>query len=218
MNETEYKRLFQACRRLDDGPDYRMENYALNVTNTAIDFMARVETVNAAMQYYVDNVGYKSHRKLKELVDSYPNTKKGNMDLASRLWNNNMWTRAKFMRVLLGEFELRGIRGQKSLTRWLADADFEEDVKGQFKSRHRSEGKTGYHSMGFALFNWLCLRCGIDTIKPDVHVLDFVEEAIGRRPTPRECVESLTKIASQQNRQCYSLDSAIWHLRHDRKR
>ena len=217
MNDAEYDTLYQACLHLDDGPDYRMNNYALNVINTALDFMSRVETVNSAMQYYSDNVGYKSHRKLKELIDSYPNTKTGNMALASYLWNNNMWTRAKFLRVLLNEFEQRGIRGQKSLTRWLADADFEEDIKGQFKSRYRNQGRAGYHSLGFALFNWLCLRCGIDTIKPDVHVINFVEEAIGRTPTSRECVESLTKIASEQNRQCYSLDSAIWHWRHDRK-
>lgn len=212
MNKSEYRRLFSACHRLDDGPDYRMNNYALNVINTALDFQLLVETVDSAMQNYSDKVGYKSHRKLKELVDSYPNTKKGNMSLASHLWNNQMWTRAKFLRVLLREFELRGIRGQKSLTRWLADADFRKDVKRQFKSRHRSKGKTGYHGIGIALFHWLCLRCGIDTIKPDVHVLKFVERAIGRRASPEECVETLTRIAREQHRKCYRLDAAIWHL------
>ena len=208
MNEAEYKRLFKECRRLDDGPDYRENNYALNMINTALDFMAHVEAVNIAMRYYKKNVGYKSHRKLKELVDSFPNTKKGNMALASHLWSNNMWTRAKFLRVLLKEFEKRGIRGQKSLTRWLADANFEHDIKGKFKSRD--------HSMGIAIFHWLCLRCGIDTIKPDVHVLNFVKKVIGRKPTPQECVESLTRIANQQRRKCYSLDSAIWHRQRDR--
>ena len=209
MNDAEYKRLFQACRRLDDGPDYRMNNYALNVINTALDFMSRVETVNSAMRYYRENVGYKSHKKLKELVDSFPNTKRGNMALASHLWSNNMWTRAKFLRVLLKEFEDRGIRGQKSLSRWLADADFNKDIKGKIKSPD--------HSIGIALFHWLCLRCGIDTIKPDVHVLNFVEGIIGRRTMPQECVESLTEIARQQNRKCYRLDAAIWHLQRDSK-
>lgn len=215
MNKSEYRRLFQACHRLDDGPDYRMNNYALNVINTALDFQSRAETVNSAMQHYRDNVGYRSHRKLKELVDSYPNTKTGNMGLASHLWDNQMWTRSKFLRVLLREFEQRGIRGQKSLTRWLADADFREDVEGQFKSRYRSEGKIGYHGMGIALFHWLCLRCGIDTIKPDVHVLTFVEKAIGRRASPKECVEALKKVATEQHRKCYRLDAAIWHLQRD---
>ena len=216
MNEAEYKRLFKACQRLDDGPDYRENNYALNVINTAIDFMMNVKAVNAAMRYYQNNVGYKSHRKLKALVDSFPNTKKGNMALASLLWSNNMWTRAKFLRVLLKEFDKRGIRGQKSLARWLADADFEHDIKGKFKSQHHSMGHSRGHSMGFAIFHWLCLRCGIDTIKPDVHVLNFVEEVIGRKPTPQECVEALTGIANQQRRECYSLDSAIWHRQRDR--
>lgn len=208
MNEAEYRRLFKECRRLDDGPDYRENNYALNMINTALDFMAHVEAVNAAMRYYKNNVGYKSHRKLKELVDSFPNTKKGNMALASCLWSNNSWTRAEFLRVLLEEFDKRGIRGQKSLGRWLADADFAHDIKGKFKSRH--------HSMGIAIFHWLCLRCGIDTIKPDVHVMNFVEDVIGRKPTPQECIEALTRIANQQSRECYSLDSAIWHRQRDR--
>lgn len=210
MNEAEYKHLFKECRRLDDGPDYRENNYALNMINTALDFMLHVEAVNAAMKNYKNKVGYKSHRKLKELVDSFPNTKKGNMALASRLWSNNMWTRAKFLRVLLKEFDKRGIRGQKSLSRWLADANFEHDIKGKFKSRD--------HSMGIAIFHWLCLRCGIETIKPDVHVLNFVTEVIGRKPTPQECVEALTRIANQQRRECYSLDSAIWHRQRDRRK
>ena len=188
MNEAEYKHLFKECRHLDDGPDYRENNYALNMINTALDFMMPVKAVNAAMKYYKNNIGYKSHRKLKELVDSHPNTEKGNKALASCLWSNNMWTRAEFLRVLLKEFDKRGIRGQKSLARWLADADFTHDIKGKFKSR--------YHSMGFAIFHWLCLRCGIDTIKPDRHILNFVEEVIGRKTTPRECVESLTRIAN----------------------
>ena len=171
MNDAEYKALYEACRQLDDGPDYRMSNYAMNLINTALDFMSNVETVNSAMSYYQENIGYSSHRGLKGVVDQFLDTKRGNMQLAQHLWCNNMWTRAKFLRVLLQQFEIRGVRGQRSLARWLRNADFERDIKGQFKSRE--------HSIGIALFHWLCLRCGIDTIKPDTHVLKFVADAIG---------------------------------------
>ena len=207
MNQEDYNALFEACLQLDDGPDYRMNNYALNVINIALDFQSRVETVNSAMIYYENHVGYRSHRKLKKLVESFPNTKRGHQRLARRLWSNNMWTRAEFLRVLLEEFDIRGIRGQKSLTRWLTNADFKRDVKGQFKSEH--------HSVGIALFHWLCLRCGIDTIKPDVHILDFVESVIGRRAKPDECIAALVEIAREQHRECCRLDSAIWHLQRD---
>lgn len=66
--------------------------------------------------------------------------------------------------------------------------------------------------MGLAIFQWLQLRCGIDTIKPDVHVLRFVKNTIGRKATPTEASSSLNAIAIETGREAYRLDSAIWHL------
>ena len=203
MNDTEYADLYAACHKLDDGPDYRMNNYALNLINTVLDFQLPVNAVNAAMCFYQKNIGYSSHRGLRSVVDYFPNTSRGNKQLSSCLWDNNMWTRAKFLRVLLDEFEARDIRGQQSLTRWLENAEFEQDVKGQFRSSH--------HSMGIAIFHWLCLRCGIDTIKPDTRILQFVATAIGRRAYPQESLEALVRIAHEQGRKARLLDSAIWN-------
>jgi len=207
MNTTEYRELYRACRRLDDGPDYRMENYALNLINTALNFQSNVKTVNKAMCHYQGNIGYRSHRKLKGIVNNFPNTEHGNKCLSRYLWSNNMWTRAKFLRELIHQFELRGIRGQQSLTQWLRNADFDRDIKGQFRTDH--------HSMALALFHWLCLRCGIDTIKPDVHVINFVSDVIGRQASAEESVQALTRIAKEQGRKAYLLDSAIWHYHRD---
>ena len=208
MNNSEYAALYGACQELKDGPDYRMDNYALNLINTVLDFQLPVKAVNAAMQFYKKNIVYSSHRGLKSVVDDFPNTNRGNKRLSSCLWDNNMWTRAKFLRVLLDEFEARGIRGQKSLTRWLENADFERDVEGQFRSAD--------HSMGIAIFHWLCLRCGIDTIKPDTRVLQFIETAIGRRASPQESLEALVRIAREQGREARLLDSAIWNVQQSR--
>lgn len=209
MNDSEYAALYKACQRLNDGPDYRMDNYALNLINTALDFQSHVKAVNDAMEFYRKNISYSSHRGLKSVVDSFPNTNRGNKRLSSHLWDNNMWTRAEFLRVLLDEFEARGIRGQKSLTRWLKNADFKQDVKGQFKSTH--------HSVGIAIFHWLCLRCGIDTIKPDTWVLKFVETTIRRSASPEESLEALKLIAREQGREAYLLDSAIWNAQRNRE-
>ena len=207
MIGKEYKALYQACRQLADGPDYRMSNYALNLINTALDFQFNVEAVNKAMCHYRENIDYSSHRGLKSVVVQFQNTNRGNTRLAQHLWSNNMWTRAKFLRVLLHQFEIRGIRGQQSLTRWLSNADFEQNIRGQFRTTH--------HSMGIALFHWLCLRCGIDTIKPDTHVINFVTDTIGRRASAEESVQGLTRIAQEQGRMAYLLDSAIWHYQRD---
>ena len=209
MNDAEYTDLYKACQQLDDGPDYQMNNYALNIINIVLNFQLHVTAVKTATCFYQNNIGYNSHRGLRSVVDCFPNTNRGNKHLASCLWDNNMWTRAKFLRVFLDEFEARGIRGQVSLRRWLENADFERDVKGQFKSTH--------HSMGIAIFHWLCLRCGIDTIKPDTWVLQFVATAIGRRASPKESLEALVRIAQGQGREARLLDSAIWNAQRKRE-
>lgn len=207
MKNIEYKKLYSECERLADGPDYRMSNYALNVINTALDFQQNVVSVNKAMNYYDANMGYRSHRGLKGIISEFPNSERGNRRLSQELWSNNMWTRAQFMRVLLNEFETRGIKGQRSLEKWLRTADFDRDVKGQFRSEH--------HSMGFAIFHWLCLRCGIETIKPDTHILNFVSNSIGRKVRGPEAVDLLMKVSNQQHRKPYLLDAAIWHHQRD---
>ena len=207
MKNSEYKNLYQACHQLVDGPNYRRSNYALNLINTAIDFQMNVVAVIKAMDYYSENIGFKSHRGLKKVVQRFPNTEKGNKRLSQHLWANNMWTRAEFLRVLINEFEARGVKGQKSLEKWLRKADFKRDIKGQFRSSH--------HSIDFALFHWLCLRCGIDTIKPDLHIINFVSNSIGRKASPNECVEALMRISKEQNRKAYLLDAAIWNYQRD---
>ena len=217
MNKQEYNNLYQACRRLADGPDNRMSHYARNLINTALDFQMKVEVVLEAEKFYLENVGYESHGYLKREVEYFPNTRKGNIRLARHLWSTNHWTRAKFLRMLLVEFENRGIRGQKSLERWVREADFDRDVKRQFCIKYRNGNRTGYHSMGLTLFHWLCLRCGIDTVKPDTHILNFVSTCIGRRSNPKEAAKYLTRIAEEQGREARLLDSAIWHSQRDRE-
>src|SRR4051812_7882183 len=83
--------------------------------------------------------------QLKRVLKNFPNTQKGNRELAQTLWRNNHWTRAKFLRMLVSCFDEMGITNQKSLTDWLRQADFDRDVKGQFK--------TAEHSMGITIFN-----------------------------------------------------------------
>ena len=75
MNKKEYKMLHRACKRLKDGPDYRMNHYALILVNTALDFRARVEMVGKAQMHYKRQVGYK-YPDLKRKMERFPNTKK----------------------------------------------------------------------------------------------------------------------------------------------
>ena len=66
--------------------------------------------------------------------------------------------------------------------------------------------------MGPAIFEWLRLRVGIPTIKPDVHVLRFVKAYIKRNPKEDETVKALVSIATELRIRPHQLDSANWHL------
>ncbi len=203
LTNREIQKLRTKCNKLKDGPDYRINDYVKNLLNTALDFQMLVSTVTSAMDYYEENHGYRTHKKLKEFVAEFPNTKKGNLQLANSLWGNNHWSRAKFLRKIISEFDQRGIRGQQSLKKWINTADYESDIKGKFKTKE--------HSIAIGLFQWLRLRVGVDTVKPDVHIINFVSESIERRASQVEALESLLEVAKQTNRKASLLDAAIWH-------
>jgi hypothetical protein len=115
LTKREVQKLRTECNKLEDGPDYRVNDYVTNLLNTVLDFQMKVRPLSTAMEYYEENHGYRTHKKLKSFIETFPNTKKGNLRLANALWNNNHWSRAKFLRMLLTEFENRGIKGQQSL-------------------------------------------------------------------------------------------------------
>ena len=82
-------------------------------------------------------------------------------------------------------------------------------MKGQFRTEE--------HSIGDVLFHWLQLRCGVDTVKADVHVIKFVSDAVGRRVTAAEAKRGVMAVAKDSGRRASLLDSAIWHSQHDRR-
>jgi hypothetical protein len=178
LTHTEYSALVAACRELRSGPDYRCNDYVTNLINTVLDFQMHTEVVGRSIAFFHANHTIRSHRKLLSIVNHFPDTKSGNLRLAEHLWGYRHWTRAKFLREILAQFDSRGIRGQESLRRWFTNAEFDRDVKGNFKTKE--------HSIGIALFHWLQLRLGVDTVKPDVHILRFVSDAIGRKASRKE--------------------------------
>lgn len=206
LTKGELRKLRKRCDKLPDGPDYRANDYVTNLFLTALDFHMRVETVEKALEYFRENHGFRTHKRLKTYLRAFPNTKEDNLELANSLWNNDLWSRAKFLRKLVKEFEARDVKDQKSLRKWIKSANFERDVEGKFKLKNP---KT--HSIGFTLFSWLQLRLGVPTVKPDVHVVRFVSNAVGRKVSKKETSESLRLVAEQTEREPALLDSAIWH-------
>jgi hypothetical protein len=208
LTPHELTRLRKKCDQLDDGPDYRCKDYVENLLNSALDFRMRAKTFDAAMNYFKKTHGAKNHQDLKDLLMSYSDTQRGNHSLAKSLWNNNHGSRAKFLRKIIQFLEDRGVKDQESLDHWVNAAIFETHVKGQLKTKE--------HSIGYTLFQWLRVRCGANTVKPDVRVLKFVSNVIGRKVNPVEAVTALETVAKDSNRRANRLDAAIWHFMDNR--
>ena len=152
LTPDEMLKLRKACDQLDDGPDYRCTDYIYNLLNTALDFYMSSKTADAAISYFNKTHAVKNLRDMKVLVSQYADTPEGNKSLAKFLWNNNHWSRAKFLRKLIDFFEKKGATDQSSLDEWVNRADFEKDIKNKLK--------TDEHSIGYMLFQRLRVRCG----------------------------------------------------------
>jgi len=200
-SDSEYQALLQKCRELPPAQgNYRVTDYVENLLLTVVDFQMHTTAVVRAMQHF------KAHAKtdvpdlaaLKALFAQYSDDQAGNTALAKRLWGYHLWTRAAMLRRLVEFFESQGVTDQPSLERWAAQAEFKTHFAGRVKG------------LGFAVFHWLVIRQGVESIKPDVHVLRFVETAIGRPPKDWEAVQMLVRTAGDLGMPVHQLDWAIW--------
>lgn len=177
---------------------------------TALDFQMNVGVVDNSMRHF--HLRYRKINRLEALervVRQYPDTKRGNMELARELWGNSHWTRAEFLRELIRAFRQRGVYNERTLLRWLKPASqhtrdfFEREVKGQFT--------TGRHSVGRVLFDWLRLRCGQDAIKADLRVRRFVDSAVKRTVSADVAADALMRLSRKLKVHPYQVDSIVWH-------
>ena len=84
------------------------------------------------------------------------------------------------------------------MERWTEKATFEEDFKGQVKGA------------GLQIFQWLRMRTGQPTIKPDTHIRRFVEQIINRTVSDEEIINGLEEVAKSMGILAHLLDSRIW--------
>ena len=200
ITKEEFQALVDECKELPESGEYLVDDYIDNLFLTVLDFQMREITINKAFDYYRENVRseVKDHNSLKAVLSDYPNDKEGNSQVAQYLWENNHWKRIELLRRFVKYFEEQMITTQRKLKRWAEKADFEKDFKGKV------------HGADIAIFKWLVMRLGVETVKPDVWIHRFIEETIGRKLSNEKAVEVLEKVAEKIGMETHRLDWRIW--------
>lgn len=172
----------------------------MNLFETVLDYQMSTTAVVRALQHYRDQRWdeIRTGDDLEAVMARFAENQEGNTALAQHLWGYNMWTRAQQLRDLSAYFRKIGVTSQESLRRWAKSSKFKRDFQGRVKG------------LGIAVYHWLVMRQGVDTVKPDVHVRRFAEEAVGRVLSDEDVVEVVTKAAHQLGLRAYELDWAIW--------
>lgn len=142
----------------------------------------------------------------KQCLGRFPDDDAGNKTLAKTLTGYELWTRFGLLRSLVSFLESIGIDDLEGLRAWALEADFRRDF--EERVRYVAGGRT--HGLGPTVFNWLVMRLGVETVKPDVRLRRFVEGAIGRTVSDAEIVESVATVATRLGMSPRTLDCSIW--------
>jgi hypothetical protein len=194
-------RLAEAARVVPPAQGVYLESdFVMNMLATVVDFQTHTTAVERALGHFRsrrwDEV--RTIDDLKAVFARFPADQAGNTALAEFLWGYKMWTRANMLRGLVAFFDGIGVRDQVALVSWAAGADFRRDFEGRVRG------------LGPAVFQWLVMRQGVETVKPDVHVRRFAEAVLGRRLNDDDLVAVVTGAALSLGVKAYELDWAIW--------
>lgn len=201
VNDGDVRRVCEACRCLPEPEgDYLVDDFLTNLVATVVDFQTHTTTVERALEHFTEEVRptLAGLDDLIALMGRFPDDQDGNTALALHLWNYRMWTRAGMLRNLVAYFVSVGVTDRTTLRRWADSADFDRDFKGRVRG------------LGRAVFQWLVMRQGIDTIKPDVHVHRFLATVLGRPVSDTEAIDLIVAAARRLGCPAHRLDWSIW--------
>ena len=183
-------------------PNRAPVDYMLDLMETVINFHVRVEVVLSSLGHFRVQAQRQqqiyTHGDLKALLARFPDDEEGNKAASQLLWGNFMWTRIALLRKLMAFFESVGVTDQASFHAWAARSTFERDFKDRVKG------------LGIAVFHWLQIRSHVDSVKPDVHVLNFGKRVIGRRVSEKVLVDAISQIAPLVGQSMATVDVTVW--------
>lgn len=201
LTPTEHTLLVAKCRELQPAKgNYLVKDYVRNMILTVLDYNMKTKAVERADAFFAANNGrtITTHEQLKATLQRYPETKDGNTQAAMFLWNYRFWTRVQQLRGLLDYFETRGVTTQVNLEEWARTSEFKRDFEKKVPG------------LAIAVYQWLVMRQGVETVKPDVHVRRFAEEALARHLRDAELVVGFEAVAKELSLKAYELDWRIW--------
>jgi len=200
LNENELEKREAACRSVPiTTNEYVATDFIVALLETVMDYQNSTTTVERAGKYF-ETHRWDEIRTLDDLEDvmvRFPNDRDGNDQLGMYLWGYHHWRRTEELRGLASYFRERDVTDLQSLRAWAA-ASVAKDFLGHIKG------------LGPAVYQWLVMRAGVETIKPDVHIMRFVANAIGRAVSETDAVNGLETVASRLGISARTLDWSIW--------
>ncbi|MGQ0825934.1 MAG: hypothetical protein ACT4OX_13060 [Actinomycetota bacterium] len=180
--------------------EYIASDFVCALLATVLDFRMHSTAVVRSERHFIDN-RWSEVRTLDDLqrcLARWPDDKDGNTKLAQFLWANNHWTRAHMLRELVDFLDSQCVGSLEALRQWAARSDFKRDFEGKVKG------------LGPAVYQWLVMRMGVETVKPDVHLRRFVEATLARRVSDDDIVEVISAAAQRLGMRARELDASIW--------
>jgi hypothetical protein len=207
VTDAEYQAIRAACDALPPPQgNYHRDDYVMNLLLTVLDYQNKRPTIEKAIVHFRKHHGeaIHNHETLRKFLNALPDygeaVKELYREAAKELWGNNHWRRVRELRDLVKFFESlpEPVTDHASMRKWAEKSEFERDFKRKVKG------------LAMAIYKWLTMRVGVNTIKPDVHVHDFLQEAAKRRFSNKEAIAVLEKVAREINRQAFELDWSIF--------
>ena len=201
ISESDVDLVTERCRDLPPATgNYLETDFVTNILATVVDYMTHTTAVVKALEHY-KGIRFDEVRTMDDLEDvfaRFPNDRDGNTALAQFLWGYNMWTRAGQLRDLTAYFRSIGVTTQQQLQQWATSSEFRRDFEGRVKG------------LGIAVYQWLIMRQGVDTVKPDVHLHRFAETTLSRKLSDDEVIDVFTGAAEILGVKAYELDWRVW--------
>jgi hypothetical protein len=200
LTERELNDLIARCRAIPiSANEYLATDLVPTLLETVIDYQQNTATVNRAMGHFeTEHAGeIRTFDGLEACLARFPDDRDGNVALARYLWGYRLWTRAEQLRGLVAYLGSRGITTMDALRGWARTSTF-EDFRGQVRG------------LGVAVYQAFLMRLGVDTVKPDVHVMRFVRDAIGRNVDAADVIAGLSAAADALGVPASRLDWSIW--------